>query len=387
MYKRIQLLDVNNSFFLFGPRGSGKSTLLQSKFQNANAYWIDFLDAKTESEYSKNPGLLLERWQRLSPKPDWVVIDEVQKVPAILDTVHLGIERYNIRFALTGSSARKLMRGAANMLAGRAFVFHLHPLTHIEIGAGFDLHEALAWGTLPGVFKHTRITDKKRFLQAYAHTYLKEEIQLEQIVRNMTPFRRFIEIAAQCSGDIVNFSKIGREAGVDYKSVERYYEVLKDTLAAFYLEPYHHSVRKQQTQKPKIYIFDTGVLRALQNNLDIPITESTYTYGKLFENFVVSECFRINDYLEKNYRFYYLRSKDGAEIDLIVDRPGKTPVLVEIKSKEKIFQEDLSALKNYRKDFPGSPCFILSKEKTERIVEDVIIFPWQAGIRQIFAAS
>lgn len=384
MVQRIIKLPTNNSFFLFGPRGSGKSTLLHQQFQHANVFWIDLLLPESEHEYSSRPSLVLERWQAQSPRPEWVVIDEVQKVPEILNVVHKGIETHGIKFALTGSSARKLRHGPANMLAGRAFVCTLHPFCSLELGVFFSLEQALAWGTLPGLYKFQAADDKKRFLRAYTHTYLKEEIQQEQLVRKMPPFRRFLDVAAQSCGDIVNFSRLGREAFTDYKSVERYFEILIDTLIGYYLEPWHTSVRKQQAGKPKFYLFDCGVTRSLQNVLDIPLQPGTYSFGKLFEQFMIMECVRLNSALEKSYRFYYLRTRDSAEIDLIVERPGKDMLLVEFKSGTRVDPADLRPLRSLRPDFPQNRCLVLSREKQARVVDDIHILPWHQGLAQIF---
>lgn len=385
MYHRLINLTNSNSFFLLGPRGSGKSTLLLHHFKDKDTFWVDLLDPEQEAEYQMYPMRLIEKWLARSPRPEWIVIDEVQKAPKLLDVVHLGIEKHDIKFALTGSSARKLKYGASNLLAGRAFVFHLHPLTSFELKNDFDLNSALQWGTLPGVMKLPAELDKKRFLKAYSQTYLKEEIQLEQLVRKIEPFRKFLEVAAQSNGEILNYSRLAREAGIDSKSVERYFELLNDTLIGFYLEAYEPSVRKRQQKKPKFYLFDPGVCRALQNLLDVSPSPRTYGYGKSFEHYVILECMRLNDYYEKNFRFSYLRTKDGAEIDLIVERPGDKPILAEIKSASSIDPSEIRKLKNMQKGFENSESMILCNAPEARVSEGVLICPWQEGIRRIFS--
>ncbi|MBI3623192.1 ATP-binding protein [Candidatus Pacearchaeota archaeon] len=384
MFQRLSQLSKDNSFFLFGPRGTGKSTLLEQFFNKNEVFWVDLLDANNEADYLLRPEKLLERWQSITPNPKWIVIDEVQKVPKLLDIAHLGIEQYKINFALTGSSARKLKRGGANLLAGRAFVFNLYPLTFVELGKAFNIKNILEWGSLPKIIKYESSRDKKRYLNAYTHTYLKEEIQVEQAVRKIEPFRRFLEVAAQMNGMILNFSKLGREATVEEKSVERYFEVLNDTQLGFYLPAFHRSIRKQQIQKPKFYFFDLGVVRAIRHHLDLPLREGTYEYGRVFEHFVISECIRLNDYFEKDYRFYYLITKDGAEIDLIVERPTGPLVLIEIKSAQKVDERDFSHLTQLSKAFKNPECFVFSREKLPRKVGKVEIIFWENGIKKLF---
>lgn len=200
MYKRLSNPSLSKSFFLFGARGTGKSSWLQQRFSEENNLWIDLTNPDIERRYARRPSILLDEWQTLSAnlkdkgQPPWVIIDEVQKIPAILDVAHAGIQRHKIKFALTGSSARKLKRGAANLLAGRASTFHMHPLTWKELGTDFNLDSYLEWGGLPEVWTTPDKWDKHLFLESYARTYLKEEIQVEQLVRKIEPFRAFIDV-------------------------------------------------------------------------------------------------------------------------------------------------------------------------------------------------
>lgn len=346
--------------------------------------WIDLLDPDQEAEYQLSPGRLLERWRAADPRPEWIVIDEVQKAPKLLDIVHQAIERHGLRFALTGSSARKLKRGGANLLAGRAFVLHLHPLSSFELGPAFDLAAALEWGTLPKVVALDATEDRKRFLRSYVQTYLKEEVQLEQAVRKIEPFRKFLEVAAQSNGEILNYSRLGREAGVEAKSVERYFQILADTLLGFFLEAYHPSIRKRQLAKPKFYFFDSGACRAAQNALDVPLLARSYAYGRAFEHHVVLECIRLHDALERGWVFSYLRTKDGAEIDLIIERPGKSPLLVEIKSSERVDPADLRNLRELGKDIRAGERLVLCRENAPRELDGISVLPWREGLRRIF---
>ena len=373
-----------NSFFIFGARGTGKSTFLGNYFpQDETILWIDLLNPEEEDRYARNPLELAGNLDVEPGKIKWVVLDEIQKVPKLLDVVHSRIESGGTRFAMTGSSARKLKREETNLLAGRAFVYNLFPLTHRELGESFNLDSALMYGTLPGLLKFNSSEEKMSFLRAYALTYLKEEIWGEHIVRKLDPFRKFIEIAAQCNGEIINFANIARDVGVDIKTVQSYFEILEDTLLGFTLEPYHQSIRKRQRQAPKFYLFDTGVRRALDRTLTIDLKQGTYAYGKAFEHLVITEAVRLNEYQQKDFRFSYLRTKDDAEIDLVVERPGASTALVEIKSTPQVDDRDTRSLERFAADMPKSEAFILSKDPKAKRIGKVKAFPWQQGLKEL----
>jgi predicted AAA+ superfamily ATPase len=303
MYQRLLKIDRTESFFLFGPRGTGKSTLLRSLFPPESTLYFDLLMPELEDEFSRNPGSLKAKVLAAPKSITHVVIDEVQKAPRLLDIVHALIEENGKVFVLTGSSARKLKRGQANLLAGRAQVLELHTLSALEIGENFSLDSALAYGTLPLSVNADTEMKRRRFLNAYALTYLKEEIQVEQIVRKIEPFRKFLEVAAQMSGKILNYAGIARDTGADEKTIKSYYQILKDTLIGRHLEPFDTSVRRQISRKPKFFLFDTGVQRALSRALTIPVQQGTSAYGELFEAFFINECFKLNTYFEKDFSF------------------------------------------------------------------------------------
>jgi len=368
-------LPESNSFLLLGARGTGKTTLLNGQGFLKNAHRIDLLVPEQESRFALNPQLLLEIAAQ-QPQGSWVVIDEVQKLPKLLDLVHKAIEEYGINFALTGSSARKLKRGGANLLAGRAFVMSLFPFTADELGARFKLDEALTWGCLPKIHDFIEDRDKQRFLSAYVYTYIKEEIQVEQLVRNLDPFRLFLQIAAQMNGEIINYTNIARDTGVDVKTVQNYFQILVDTHLGSFLNPLNLSVRKVQRQSPKFYLFDTGVIRALNQNLTIPLRPQTTEYGNAFETWFVNECLRRISYLENDYKLSYLRTKDDVEVDLIIDRPGKSPILVEIKSTDSVDDRHLRSLKHFADDFPESDLICVSRDSKDRLVGSIRVIPW-----------
>ena len=267
MINRLARLSRSNSFFILGPRGVGKSTLIKNYYnlQKESILYIDLLDPSVEDQYRLNPNVLKQQASARS-RLKWVVIDEVQKLPRLLDVVHELIENTSIKFILSGSSARKLKRGGSNLLAGRAFMFYLYPFTSFELKEKFNLKKSLQWGMLPQVLKFKSNQDRKEYLKSYTLTYLREEIQMEQIVRKLTPFRKFLEVAAQMNGQIINFSKIGSDIGVDTTTVQNYYSILEDTLIGFHLQAYHTSIRKSQRLSPKFYLFDTGSVPRFKKN-------------------------------------------------------------------------------------------------------------------------
>jgi len=383
MYQRLCKPSKKNSFLLFGPRQTGKSTLLQQWLGQDARLAIDLLEPQNERKYSARPELLAEEIATFK-RGDWVVLDEIQKQPKLLDVVHRSIETQGIRFALTGSSARKLRHGAANLLAGRAFEYRLYPLCRAELGKDFKLETVLKFGGLPKLYSYDDDADKVRFLMAYAHTYLKEEIQVEQLVRKIEPFRLFLEVAAQASGKILNFAKLGKQARVDGKAVERYFEILNDTFIGFYLNAYSGSVRAQQRQHPKFYFFDTGVMRAIDYSIEEPVRVGSYEFGRLFEHFFIHECIKLSNYLECRYRFAYLRTKDDAEIDLIIARPGKKTLVIEIKSADQVDQTEINKLQRLAKDIPKAEAIIACRESVARISNGVRILPWEKALTHIF---
>jgi predicted AAA+ superfamily ATPase len=384
MIQRSIIPSKATSFFLFGARGTGKSTLLKHIFQDREAVlWIDLLDPEEEDRYSRRPSELAERLDVAPERHQWVVIDEIQKVPRLLDVVHSRIEGYATKFAMTGSSARRLKREGTNLLAGRALVHSLFPLTHRELGSDFDLDSALALGTLPGLLNFKSSEERSAFLRAYALTYLKEEVWAEHLVRKLDPFRRFIEIAAQCNGEIINFTNIARDVGADTKTVQSYFEILEDTLVGFLLDPFHRSVRKRQRHAPKFYLFDPGVRRALDRTLTVELRPGTYAYGRAFEHFVVVEALRLSAYRQNDFRFSYLRTKDGAEIDLIVERPAASAALLEIKSTDHVTERDTKAVDRLAADIPRAEAYCLSRDPVARRIGSVIALPWQDGLKEI----
>lgn len=378
MVKRIAKLSKSNSFFLFGARGTGKSTLIRDQFLTSYSTLIlDLLNPDLEEEYSKYPKSLYEKIKSDPKKWDWIFIDEIQKVPKLLNVVHKSIEELKVNFILTGSSARKLKRGGANLLAGRAFLYSLYPFTKIEIGEDFNLSFILQWGSLPKIFSLDSDIDRKQYLKSYNQIYLKEEIKEEQIIRNIDPFRDFLEVAAQMNGKIINYTKIANEVGVDHKTVQNYFNILSDTLIGFILPAFHPLVRKSQKQSPKFYYFDIGVKNSLAQTIDSKPVVSTTTYGELFEHFFVLEVYRLNEYLQKDFKLSYLRTKNDVEIDLILTK-GRYHYAVEIKSSDSIDNVEVNKLHALAKDIPNlKNVFYVSKHREKRLINGVLCIYWE----------
>lgn len=384
MLHRLINVSKSNSFLLFGSRGTGKSTLVKSLFNKTETIYIDLLKFSEFEELASDPDSLEKR---ILQGTKWIIIDEIQKVPKLLDTVHRLIETRNVKFALTGSSSRKLKAGGANLLAGRAFIYDLFPLTHLELADKFDLLEAIKWGGLPKLQQFHSNEDKKLYLEAYAQSYLKEEIWEEHLVKNLMPFRKFLQIAAQCNGTVINYSKIAADVRVDTKTVQNYFQILEDTLLSFMLEPYHASLRKRQRTNPKFYFFDLGIVRALTQDFSLEISPLSLGYGYRFEHFLICEIFRLNRYFKKGYNLSFVRDESkkvsNYEIDLVIERPGMPLALIEIKSTNSLREEHLSGLKYFSSKFPGSECFCLSLDSTPKRFDNINALYWTEGIKAI----
>lgn len=384
MFSRLRQFSLHHSFFLFGPRGTGKSTLLKERFNRDRCLWLDLLNSEVEDRFFRHPSELYAIVMALPKEIKYIIIDEIQKIPKLLDEVHRLIEETDKIFILTGSSARKLKHGGANLLAGRAFVYHLYSLSCFELKEQFNLENALHWGTLPKIFHLQENFDKEAFLRSYVDTYLKEEIWNEQVIRKLPPFRRFLEVAGQCNGKIINYANIARDVGVDDKTIKEYFCILEDTMIGFFLEPFHHSFRKRLVEKPKFYFFDTGVVRSLSRRLSVPLTPKTAAYGEAFEHFILLEFIRLGSYFQPDYRFFFLLTAGDVEVDLVVERPGKPLLCIEIKSSDAIYEENISSFSRLTKDIPDCEAFVLSQDRFMKKFNHVTCYPWQQGLLECF---
>ena len=369
---------------MFGPRQVGKSTLVKHLLTDMDCLEIDLLKSDILLKYKKNPSLLRAEIEFLLRNKDnvFVFIDEIQKCPELLNDVHYLIEKFKgkLSFILTGSSARKLKRVSVNMLAGRAWRFFLFPFTHVELGQRFNIDDALLRGTLPPVIDES-LEDGFRTLTAYAQTYLKEEILDEAIVRDIGAFSRFLDMAADQSGKIVNFSTIARETGVSGKTVKGYYQILEDTLIAIKLEPYLKSARKRLTIHPKYYLFDIGVVNAINGRTSISSVKGSTIYGMLFEHFVILETYRLIHYAEKSYRIFHWRSSHGAEVDMVVEANDGLWA-IEIKSSQIVKSGVLKGLRSFMEDHPDAKPLCVSICDTPYMAGDIPVIPWRTLFRK-----
>lgn len=390
-YTKIEnLLKKNQSVLILGPRGTGKSYyinhLLKSKRE---PIVIDLLETESYERFLKSPGALAKiiTYALESTAQVIVFIDEVQKVPALLNEVHRLIETFGkkILFILTGSSARKLRKSHANLLAGRAIYIPFFPFNILEIDLFKDFDKAMQYGTLPKAFLEKDIDLVENYLRTYTHIYLKEEIQQESLTRNIDIFSRFLEFAAFENGHPVNYSKIAKQLGVSLKTVQGHYQILEDTLIITKIPAWTFSIRKQMIQMPKYYFFDNGVLNSLTGELKTELKESSYRFGNLFENLVLNEIIRYNILMEFDYSLYHYRTNHGSEIDLILQKNIKyPPIAVEIKSGTNPTIADVKQLKVFKEEFPDSNCYVLCRTPYPYKENNITFFPFQDGIKQMF---
>ena len=357
LYKReVDLKSIEGSCLLLGPRMTGKTSLLNRVEVDAH---FDLLDPRLELRLRLHPDEFWEEVRSLKTGAK-VVVDEVQRVPALLDYVQMGIDQKRIQFLLSGSSARKLKRGGANLLGGRALYLTLHPLTAKELGKDFDIEGILRYGSLP-LIASLRARGQKRtavqHLKSYVTTYIKEEIQAEALVRKLDAFQRFLDVAAQSNGQVIEFTNISRESSVHMNTVKEHYSILEDTLVGHFVWPHDRSERKKA--RPKFYFFDCGVARALQNR----ITEkpTSQERGVLFETWVANELLRIRDYRKYEHRINTWR-KGRWEVDFLIES-GRGPVVgIECKSGRQI--ENSPSLNAFRETFPQTPLIVCSLQDT-----------------------
>ncbi|PIQ42854.1 MAG: ATPase [Gammaproteobacteria bacterium CG11_big_fil_rev_8_21_14_0_20_46_22] len=375
MYKRLLHIDYHaeNSYFLFGPRGTGKTTWLRAHFQDA--IYIDLLDQAVYLELSSQPSRLSTYIDH--KKNNWIIIDEVQKIPALLDEVHRQIEHHKRRFILTGSSARSLRKKGVNLLAGRAFGLSMHPLTAIELEDDFNLSHSLRYGQLPKVIS---TKEPNKFLASYVDNYLREEVLQEGLTRNIQSFHRFLEIASFSHGEQLNLSSIAREIGMDQKVVSNYFNILEDLLIAYRLPAFTRRAKRKLAKHPKFYFFDAGIYQQIRPRG--PLDSESEISGPALEGLFLQELRAINAYSDKQYDFYYWRAHTGQEVDIVLYGENGFKAF-EIKHRDRFDNNDLKGLKAFHADYPEAECFLVYQGTQEKVIDNIRALPVEMALRSL----
>jgi predicted AAA+ superfamily ATPase len=365
-------LAARKSLFLFGPRQTGKTALLRHALPDAKVY--DLLDGDVFLTLSRRPAQLGEE---LGPNDTLVVLDEIQKIPALLDEVHRLIEQRGVRFVLTGSSARKLRRGGVNLLGGRAPSRTLHPFVQRELGAEFDLLRALDRGLIPSVYFSE---EPRADLRAYVGTYLKEEIAAEALTRNIPAFSRFLEVAALCHGTMLNYSAVASDAQMPLSTVREFFHILEDTLIARPLPAWTRSRTRKAITTAKHYFFDVGVARHLQRRSGLATRSPEF--GEAFESYVFHELSTYADYTE-GASLAYWRSTSSFEVDFVL----ADETAIEVKAKNPVAERDLRGLRAVAEEKKLKRYVCVSLEPRPRTVDGIRILPWKEFLAELWAGE
>lgn len=348
MYSRLIQPPKRQSFFLFGPRGTGKSSWVRAHYPTAT--YVDLLDDETFRRLLARPNLLADFFIEPAPRakdaPAVVIIDEVQKVPAILDEVHRLIEARGVQFVLTGSSARKLRKQGTNLLAGRALTYSLFPLTAREVGEDFSLKAALKWGMLPMALT---AESPKRYLESYVKTYLKEEVEQEGLTRQLAGFARFLETASFSQAALLSVAQIATDAQVHRKVVDDYFAILRDLLLSYELPVFTRRAKRELMTKRKFYFFDVGLFRTLRPKG--PLDSPAELTGPAFETLCLQELLALDHYLETGFEFFHWRTRKHQEVDLVLYGENGF-IAFEFKSSARLRESDFEPLTLFGEDYP-----------------------------------
>ena len=377
MYIRKQIFEgaEDESLFLWGARQTGKSTLLKTIFPNA--LWFDLLLSNQYEKLSKNISIFRETIlanRELSP----VIIDEFQRLPELLNEVQWLIVNHNIRFIMSGSSPRKIIRSGANLLGGRALRYELYPLISQEI-PDFDLNRALNNGLLP---KHYISKNPQKLLSAYIGRYLRDEIVAEARIRNVSSFSRFLEIAALTNGEIVNYTNIASDCGVSTPTVKEYFQILEDTLIGRFLPSFQNKPKRRVVNAPKFYLFDVGIANYLVSKRKIE--KGTEAFGKAFEHFIYQEIYAHSKYSELDYAISYWRTTSQLEIDFVL---GDHEVAIEVKSTELANTRHLKGLKAFAEEYEVKKMILISNDPLPRLVDGIFILPWKVFLERLWSGE
>lgn len=353
MYKRLltRPLKNKNSFFLFGARGTGKSYWLKNQLEDSIVF--NLLEPELRIELSTKPSLLEKQ---IPPNyKDWIVIDEIQKAPILLDLVHKLIEEKNYKFILTSSSARKLKKLGTNLLAGRAHTYHMYPLTFQELNQDFELGKALNLGMLPKIYD-AKLPQAKKYLSSYAKTYLYEEVMQEGLSRNLDAFSRFLEAASFSQASVLNISSVARDVGINARTISNYFDLLEDMLLSYRLPIFSKRAKRKLIDHPKFYFFDVGVYQSIRPKGFIDSVQEIE--GHSLETLVLQELIALNHYYELNYKIHYWRTIEDQEVDFIIYGP-KNFIAIEVKRSNSVSSSDLKGLKLFLEDYPEAKAYVV----------------------------
>lgn len=356
------------SYFLLGPRQTGKTSLILHTLPDAKIY--DLLDSSIYLDLSQNPGRIE---QELTNRDRYIVIDEIQRLPSLLNEVHRLIEKRRIHFLLTGSSARKLKQGGINLLGGRARTKYLHPLTFPELGNRFDLSRAVRYGLLPSIYLSD---DPTADLRAYTGSYLQQEIVAEGLTRNVPAFSRFLQVAASCNATIVNFTNIANDAQVPRTTIYEYFEILKDTLLIFEVPAWRQSKKRKPLASSKFYFFDVGVVGSLQGR---EFKMKTPEFAEGFETYIFHELMSYSDY-KSGEAIHHWKSASGYEVDFILGDHTS----IEIKAKQNVSMQDLKSLHAIGEERKMKRLICVALEKRPRKIEQVQIYPYADFLKNLW---
>lgn len=371
--RKINLQDSENeSIFLWGARQTGKSTLLQLHFPNTR--YIDLLKSDEFERYNRRTSLLREELSLL-PENELIIIDEIQKIPELLDEVQWLMTNKNHRFILSGSSARKLRRSGVNLLGGRAIRKHLYPFVSAEI-PDFDLIKACNNGMMP---RHYLVDDASKRIHAYVGDYLQQEIKAEALTRNLKTFSQFMEIAALSNGEVVNYNNIASECGVSAPTVKEYFSVLEETLIGYTIPAFTKNVKRRVIQSPKFYYFDVGVANFLLKRKSL--LPGSAEFGHAFEHFIIQEIIAYIGYSESQHSLSYWRTTSGYEVDAVI---GNANIAIEIKSTEEVHSHHTRGLKAFSEEFPNSRLIIVSMDKYPRRMNEIDVLPAQNFLKMLW---
>ena len=368
--KQILIDAENHSLFLWGARQPGKSTLLKEMFPHA--IWFDLLLSDVYERLSKNPSILRETILA-QPEANLVIIDEIQRIPELLNEVHWSITNKGIQFILSGSSSRKIIRGGYNLLGGRALRYELYPLVSSEI-PNFDLLRALNNGLLP---RHYLAANAKKLLSAYIGNYLKDEIAAEAKIRNIQSFAKFLEAAAFSNGEMVNYANIASDCGVSAPTVKEYFQILEDTLVGRFVPSYQKKPKRRVITAPKFYFFDVGIVNYLLKRGKMEF--GSEVFGNAFEHFVYHEI-----YSGLAYPISYWRTASQIEVDFIL---GDNEVAVEVKSTSKVSSRHLSGLKSFAEEYKTKQLILVCNEPMPRLIDNILVLPWNVFLQKLWAGE